>query len=93
MGRLERPVRAYAIGAPRPYAQHKVSVSLHWIAPRKRRQFYFVLTPDNLRYAQVVEQGLVVYDTRSVVPCDMDQWERTNHESATQGRPFQVIRA
>jgi hypothetical protein len=74
-GRLETPVRAYAIETPRPYAQYATSVSVAFMEPRKRRMAFYTMVPDNLRYLLIEVQGQVVYDSRTDVPCDMATWD------------------
>jgi len=32
---------------------------------------------DNIRYITIELNGLILYDTRDDVPCDMDKWRET----------------
>jgi hypothetical protein len=90
MGRLETPVRAYLVEPPRPYAQHRASVSVAFIEPRQSRAAFYRILGDNLRYLTIEVDGQVIYDSRSDVPCDMDHWAATN--ARFQGnRPMQTI--
>jgi hypothetical protein len=90
MGRRETQVRAYHVGAVKPYAQYPCSVWLAYIKPRKRLTSSRQIVPDNITYFTIEVAGQVVYDSRADVPCDMGKWEATNTEF-THNRPFTVI--
>lgn len=77
MGRWERQVRQWAVREVRPYAQHPVSVCVVFIEPGKRTPALFTVVPGT-RYLTIESGGNVLYDSRSDVPCDMDEWAATN---------------
>ena len=91
-GRLETPIRAYALGEPsynptRPGTKEAAQIAVYFQAPRKRKIASVRIMADNLRYLLIEVQGQTVYDSRTDVPCDMAQWEATNARFR-RNRPF-----
>lgn len=78
-GRMERPVQWVRGSPPQRRAQYAVAVLLSWRSSRGDRSATWIV-PDNGRYAEVVAGGKVVWDSRSVVPCDMAAWERLRQQ-------------
>jgi hypothetical protein len=82
-GQRQTSVRKWSIGKSEPCGQHPVSVSILFYEPKKRRPALFRIVPDNLKYLTVEQDGAVIYDSRSDVPCDMGKWramaERWRH--------------
>ncbi len=79
-GRLETPVRQWSAREPAPYAQHPIAVSVSFSEPRKQRTSFFNIVPNNTRYLTVEQDGVVVYDSRSEVPCDMQDWQAIRND-------------
>ena len=63
-----------------PYAQHEVSVNISFVEPRERNWKYVTVTPGSERYHTIELNGLVLYDSRKDVPCDMAKWEKSREE-------------
>jgi hypothetical protein len=40
--------------------------------------------PDNLRYLTIERNGMMLYDSREDVPCDMVKWEPTYQKNKAQ---------
>jgi hypothetical protein len=78
-GRLETPVRLVETREPTPYGQYPVSVTIVFKEPRRRKRYSFTAVPDNLKYFTIEANGQVLWDSRSVVPCDMMLWQTTNN--------------
>src|SRR5262245_39323602 len=76
-GTIRTPVRQFKVEDVRPYAQHKLSVTVAFLEPRKRTWCLFTMVPDGTRYLTIEVGGSVVYDSRAEVPCDMAKWEET----------------
>jgi hypothetical protein len=76
-GEWSRYVRKFRVYEVKPYAQHAVSVTIGFCEPRKRRWCFDTIVPDNIRYITVEVNGRSIFDSRDVVPCDMDDWEAT----------------
>ena len=74
-GRMETKVRWVKTSEPKPYAQYDTSVQVLFKDPRKRATCYYTTRPDNNRYHLIEVGGRVVWDSRTVVPCDMAEWE------------------
>ena len=70
------------MNAVTPYAQYAVSVSAHFIEPRKRRRASVRMVPDDTTYLTIETDGRVLYDSRAGVPCDMGAWAETNQRCA-----------
>ena len=73
-GTLKTEVRKLTIGTPRPYAQHRVSITISFVKPRERKWSSYTMTPDDLRYLTIEQDGKVLYDSRTDVPVDMEAW-------------------
>jgi hypothetical protein len=80
-GRLETPVRWFHVSDPEPHAQHDRSVRVSFIEPRKRLRAFYRMTPGDLRYLTINDEGgVVLYDSRTDVPTDMEKWEATRRK-------------
>lgn len=89
-GRLETPVRAYAITPSKPFGPHATSVVVSFIRSGKRNGGAFRIVSDHLRYLTIEVDGQVIYDSRTEVPCNMTQWAETNARFRD-NRPFQTL--
>jgi hypothetical protein len=76
-GDLKTVVREFKVSDVRPYAQHEVSVNISFLERRERKWKYVTVTPGSERYHTIELNGLVFYDSRKDVPCDMAEWEKT----------------
>jgi hypothetical protein len=75
--------RRFHIGQVEPYAQYDRSVLISFMPPRKRTWEAFQTKPDNLVYYTVRNKdGVVVYDSRQDVPCDMEAFAATRQRFA-----------
>jgi hypothetical protein len=79
-GDLKTVVREFKVSEVRPYAQHEVSVNISFVEPRQRNWKYVTVTPGSERYHTIELNGLVLYDSRKDVPCDMAKWEKSREE-------------
>lgn len=80
-GRHEWLVRKFSVSEVRPYAQYERSVSVDFVKPRKRTWQRTAVLENNRRYITIESaDGELIYDSRSDIPCDMDQWEATRCE-------------
>jgi hypothetical protein len=77
-GDLPTPVRQFTVHPPKPYAQHPTEVLVSFIEPRRRNGAYYHVAPDNVRYLTIEQDGVIIYDSRSEVPCDMEQWKQSS---------------
>jgi hypothetical protein len=75
-GTLKTAVRKFKVREPRPYAQHPISVDVDFVEPRKRRWAAYRMMPVNYRYLTIERDGVVLYDSRQDVPCDMEEWRK-----------------
>lgn len=76
-GTRHQPVRWFKVdAASAPYAQYEFSIDIMFIEPRKRRKWIRSIN-GNISYTTIEINGQTVYDTRSDVPCNMVEWERT----------------
>jgi len=75
-GTSRTEVRKFDIGKPRSYAQYRVSVDISFVEPGKRRGKHQTVVPDNIKFITVEQNGAVVYDSRTDVPCDMVEWRK-----------------
>ena len=78
LGRKETAVRAYCIDPVKPYAQYEKSVFIKFLEPKRRRKRRYEVMEDNRTFLTVEVAGRTVYDSRTEVPCDMQQWSETN---------------
>jgi hypothetical protein len=76
-GTNRKDVREFHVRPPQPYAQYPVSVSISFVEPGKRTTYSYRVVPDNLAYRTIEQNGVVVYDSRNDVPCDMAKWRET----------------
>jgi hypothetical protein len=81
-GRHETPVGWIKAHPPERYAQYPVTVLVQYREVRQPRQgqgyeFSLRVYPDHRRYYTIEVDGREVWDSRAVVPCDMDKWEET----------------
>jgi len=70
----QRPIREIRVSER---VQHGNSVVLSYTEPKKRVSRSVRVSPDNITYYTVEENGRTLYDTRDDVPCDMEQWQQT----------------
>jgi hypothetical protein len=91
-GRRETPVRWFGARPPARCAQYETAVTVWFKKAGQRKQRYFDVVPDNFRYLEIVDAaGVVLWDSRRVVSCDMAEWEATR--ARMDGRPaFTVTR-
>ena len=75
-GDLPTQVRSFRVHGPQVYAQYPTFVVVVLKEPKRRNAAYFNVTPDNIRYLTIEQDGEVVYDSRSEVPCDMEAWNQ-----------------
>jgi hypothetical protein len=54
-----------------------VSVTVGFKKPRKRTAAFYTMVPDDIRYLEIEVDGKVVYDSRTEVPCDIEEWHAT----------------
>ena len=88
-GRIETECRWAHVGAVERYAQYERAVCISFCKPRQRRWCFIHIVSNDVRYATLEQNGRVVYDSRTDVPCDMEKWEATRKEWI--GRePFKV---
>jgi hypothetical protein len=72
LGRLETPAQWVKTCEVRP------SVTVYFKEPGEPVRNYYIISPDNVRFAQIEVEGRVIWDSRQEVPCDMAAWEATN---------------
>ena len=77
-GRLETPVRAYAVEPRKPFGPQATSVVVSFIQSGKRHGASFRIVRDHLRYLTIEVGGQVVYDSRTDVSCNMTRWAETD---------------
>jgi hypothetical protein len=64
-------------------------VTIYFKRAGEKESAYYIISPDNLRFAQIASEGQVIWDSREEVPCDMTDWEATNAKH--QRRPFAIL--
>lgn len=74
--RLDDHVRSIEVKT-QPHAQYPIAALIEFKKPRARRTRAIWINPDNATFAQIEQDGTVVYDTRQDVPCDMAEWTAT----------------
>ncbi len=85
LGRKETAVRAYRIGPVAPYAQYEKHVFIYFYEPKRRTFRFYGVSNDNRTFLTVEVAGRTVYDSRTEVPCDMQQWSETNDKWKLRG--------
>jgi len=83
-------VRKFEVHDPKPYAQYPTSVMVSFVKPGKRKWAYFTVVPDNLRYLTIEHDDVVLYDSRTDVPCDMTKWESVYQKNKAQWLERQI---
>jgi hypothetical protein len=76
-GDLPTQVCQFTVRSPEPYAQYPTSVLVLFKEPKRRNSAYFKIYPDSIRNLTIEQDGAVIYDSRSEVPCDMEEWHRS----------------
>ena len=76
------PVRAFKISEVKPYAQYEKSVSISFVVPRKRKWYVTRVCQDDLSFQTIERDGVVIYDSRHDVPCNMEKFEQAAAELA-----------
>jgi hypothetical protein len=84
-GTWSETVREFQVSQVRPHDQYPISVSIDFVEPKKRRGRSAVTRPDNIRYRTIEVAGRIVYDTRTDVPCDMAEFEKTLAKTGGRG--------
>ncbi len=72
---FSRGVREFKVHDPEPHAQYSVSVSIEYKMPRKRTRQWMRAVPEDISFITIEVDGQTVYDSRSDVPCDMDEYQ------------------
>jgi hypothetical protein len=54
------------------------------LLPKKRNLRGRQIVPDNREFYTIEQNGRVIYDSRTDVPCDMVEWERLHQKSKVQ---------
>jgi hypothetical protein len=94
-GNLKTQVRKFYVSDPKPYAQYDAAIDVSFVEGGKRRPAYFTITSDNRRWLTIeADDGRVLYDSRTDVPCDMKKWEPIYQENKAEwlGRQAEIDR-
>jgi hypothetical protein len=75
-GRRTKAIRSYTVGPVKPYAQYDTSVSISFVEPRQRRGEAVTACNGSVYYT-IEQNGRTVFDTRSLVSVDMEEFEKT----------------
>jgi hypothetical protein len=79
-GKHKTIARKWSVSPPERYAQYDKSVCVMWQPPRKRNWRYDTIVPNNLRYCTIEHDNGVLYDSRTDIPVDMGQFNKTRQE-------------
>jgi len=74
-GKRETFVRTYEMLVPQPIGHYETALVIRHKAPRERHWRYEYAIPCGYAYLTIEKAGKIVYDSRSEIPCNMEQFE------------------
>ena len=81
-------VSRFKISEVKPFAHYAQSVSIFWMTPKARKRWRTItVVPNNTLFYTIQREEDVLYDSRSDISCDMDEFAKKKSEHQTKLKP------